>query len=237
MISDLTEMFGPAGPAAVVRLAGELTFDTASQARSHLMKALAAQPAVVVVDVVGLEARDDVALTLFPAVARHAAAWPGIPVVLAGPSAELRAALERTAVMRYVLVEATVEAACAAVDRSPPHRVTETAPAGPRAVSTARSMVRAACLRWGQPAIADTAELVMSELASNAVRHAGGSIEFSVSARQRHLHLAVRDGSFEPVRIGHGEGRGLLLVDAMASGWGCTELADGKVVWATLGLP
>lgn len=234
MIAEVTEVAGRAGTAAVVRLAGPLTFDTAPGARTHLLKALAAQPVVVVADVADLEAPDEVALTLFPAVAQHAAAWPGIPFVLAAPSRRLRAALERTAVVRYVPVEATVAAACAAVDRTPSRRVTELLAGGPETVPTARAMVRAACLRWEQSAISETAELIMSELASNAVRHAGGIIEISVSARRRYLHLAVRDRSHEKARIGRNEGRGLMLVDAMTAGWGSTDLPDGKVVWATL---
>jgi hypothetical protein len=234
MIAEATEVAGPDGTAAVVRLAGTLTFDTAPRVRTHLLKALAAQPVVVVADVADLEAPDDVALTVFPAVARHAAAWPGIPLVLAAPSRRLRAALDRTAVMRYVPVEATVAAACAAVDGTPPRRLTEWMAGGPETVSTARAMVRAACLRWEQLAISETAELIMSELASNAVRHAGGIIEISVSVRQHYLHLAVRDRSYEKARIGRADGRGLLLVDAMTTSWGSTELPDGKVIWATL---
>src|SRR5690349_6318344 len=120
MIAEFSEVPGAAGTAAVVRLAGALTFETAPDARDHLLKALVAQPAVVVADVTELEVSDDVALTLFPAVARHVAAWPGIPVVLTGPSERLRAALERIAVMRYVPVKATLDAACAAVDRTRP---------------------------------------------------------------------------------------------------------------------
>ncbi len=236
MIADLTEVHGPAGTAAVVRLAGTLTFETAPTARMQLLKAVAAQPAVVVADLTELLVPDDVTLTLFPAVARHAAAWPGIPLVLAAPSRLLAAALDRTAVMRFVPVEATVEAACAAVDRTPPRRFADQMPTGPWAVANARAMVRESCERWGHREISDTAELIMSELASNAVRHAGGTIEVVVAARQRYLHVAVRDRNAEPPRIGRGDGRGLLLVDAMTTGWGCTELPDGKVVWATLRL-
>lgn len=236
MITDVTEVQGPTGTAAVVKLVGTLTFDTAPTARVQLLKAVAAQPSVVVADVAELLVPDDVTLTLFPAVARHAAAWPGIPVVLAAPSSQLVAALHRTAVMRYLPVEATVAAACAAVDRTPPRRVVDQMPAGPRAVTIARAMVRDCCERWRHAEVSDTAELIMSELASNAVRHTAGSIEVTVAARRRYLHLAVRDRSFEPPRVGRGDGRGLLLVDAMTVGWGYTELPDGKVVWATLRL-
>ncbi|MFC6612594.1 ATP-binding protein [Amorphoplanes digitatis] len=80
----------------------------------------------------------------------------------------------------------------------------------------------------------------MTELVSNAVKHAGGASELLISLRKRFLHLSVRDGGDGlPVRTppnpGTVEGgRGLLLIEAMASGWGVVPLAEGKVVWATM---
>ena len=44
MITDVTEVDGPAGRAAIVRLAGNLTLDTAPRARLGLLKAIAAPP-------------------------------------------------------------------------------------------------------------------------------------------------------------------------------------------------
>jgi anti-sigma regulatory factor (Ser/Thr protein kinase) len=225
------------GMVACVRLAGALTIETASIAREALLKGLAAQPAVLVADVSALTVPDDIVLTLLPSIARHAAAWPGIPFVLARPSLPLAAALERTAVMRFVPVVGSVDEACRSVDRTPPHRFAERSSGGPSAVTAARALVRGVCARWRVPSLADTAELMVSELASNAVRHAGGSIETIVALRQRYLHLSVRDGSSAPPRIGRGDGRGLLLVEALTMAWGYTATADGKVVWATLRPP
>jgi anti-anti-sigma regulatory factor len=237
VITDMFEVDGPAGRAVVVRLVGELTIDSAPLARSQLLKALAEQPAVIVADVSQLAVTDDVVLTLFLAIARHAAAWPGIPVVLAAPGRELAAALDRTAVMRYIPVVSTVDGACSEVDKVVPRRLVEHMRAGPAAVTAARVLVRDACTSWNLLLIADAAELVMSELASNAVRHVGGPLDVTVSARRRYLHLTVRDRSFDPPRPGHADGRGLLLVDAITVAWGCTEVEDGKVVWATLERP
>jgi hypothetical protein len=222
--------------AAVVQLDGALTVATAPDARNALLKAVAEEPDVVVADVSTLTAPEDVVLTLFPAIARHAAAWPGIPLVLAEPGRALVAALDRTAVMRYVAVLSSVLAACASVVATPPMRITDRSPAGPTAVTTARRLVRTACERWGIPGVAETAELIAAELTSNAVRHVGRPLEVCVSLRHRFLHISVRDESREPPRIGRGESRGLLLVDALTTGWGCTEVAGGKVVWATLRL-
>lgn len=225
------------GLAAVVRLDGVLSIQTAPVVRDALLKAVAGQPVVVVADVATLSVPDDVVLALFPAIARHAAAWPGISLVLAQPNPALAAALARTAVVRYVPVVNSVRTACASVDSAPPRRFTENMPAGPGAVLAARALVRAGCEQWKIPEVLDTAELIVSELASNAVRHAGGFLEIGVALRRRYLHLSVRDCSDAPPRVGRGEGRGLLLVEAFTVAWGCTALGDGKVVWATLRLP
>jgi hypothetical protein len=77
-------------------------------------------------------------------------------------------------------------------------------------------------------------------LVSNAVRHAGTPIEVVVARTGRYVHLAVRDYVSRPARLlgSAGEdvpgGRGLLIVDAFTSCWGCTPTRDGKVTWATL---
>jgi anti-anti-sigma regulatory factor len=234
--TDVREVHRAGGLAAVVRLDGVLTIETAPQARAALLKAVASQPAVVVADLAAMSTPDDVVLSLFLSIARHAAAWPGIPLVLAQPSRAVAACLERTAVVRYVLVVPSVEAACDSVDRTPPHRITARLDAGPLAVTEARALARSGCARWRLPKFADVAELVMSELVSNAVRHSGGSLEVSVAMRQRHLHLSVRDGSSAPPRPGRNDGRGLMVVESLTTAWGSTAVDGGKVVWATLRL-
>jgi anti-sigma regulatory factor (Ser/Thr protein kinase) len=86
----------------------------------------------------------------------------------------------------------------------------------------------------------DAAQLVASELVTNAVVHAGTPIDLTLRLVTSQLHIAVRDLSTGQARIGgivdesSESGRGLLLVDALASAWG-TLLPDvGKVVWATV---
>jgi anti-anti-sigma regulatory factor len=235
--ADLWEVRTGSDRAAVVRLAGALTVESAPVARVAVLKAVAAQPQVVVVDVAAVTAPDDVVLSLFPAVARHAAAWPGIPLVLAEPARALAAALDRTAVCRYLPVLDSVADACRAADAHPPRRIMDRMPAGPSAVSRARRMVAETCERWDVGGLGDVAELVTTELTSNAVRHVGGVIEVGVTLRLRHLHVSVRDCSPQPPRLGWAGGRGLMLVDAFTMAWGTTAVDGGKVVWATLRLP
>jgi anti-sigma regulatory factor (Ser/Thr protein kinase) len=96
-------------------------------------------------------------------------------------------------------------------------------------------------LAWGHADLADDAAIITTELATNAVIHA--RTDFTVTIARRPggtIRVAVRDDSLVPPRPRRplpleGSGRGLGLVEAMATGWGADFLADGKVVWAQLG--
>ena len=85
------------------------------------------------------------------------------------------------------------------------------------------------------------ARLVVSELASNAVLHAGTPFAVSLRYTGSAVRISVRDGSrTHPVLRNGGpaslSGRGLHLVAAMAETWGVDAGPDGKTVWAELAL-
>jgi len=92
--------------------------------------------------------------------------------------------------------------------------------------------------QWDMEHFADTAELLVSELVTNAVRHAPGPIH--LTARGGHtLRCHIDDGSRLLPRLHNAcpddeFGRGIALVDQLASNWG-VELTDrGKSVWFEL---
>jgi serine/threonine-protein kinase RsbW len=87
----------------------------------------------------------------------------------------------------------------------------------------------------------DTAVLLVSELVTNAVLHGGphaptATIGLAVDVLRDRIRVEVDDaGSNRPV-LGDGRpdrpgGRGLMLVQAMASRWGCDPAGVGKTVW------
>jgi anti-sigma regulatory factor (Ser/Thr protein kinase) len=85
------------------------------------------------------------------------------------------------------------------------------------------------------------ARLVVSELATNAVIHAGTPFAVSIRFTGSAVRISVRDGdSTQPVLRNGGpvslSGRGLHLVAAMAQAWGVDAGPDGKTVWAELPL-
>jgi anti-sigma regulatory factor (Ser/Thr protein kinase) len=153
----------------------------------------------------------------------------------------LREALSRLGVDHVVPVFADVTAALAhARAVPPPRRYRHRLPATHGVAAFAREVVRHACAQWALEKAAAPAEMIVTELVGNAVRHAGGATELLLTLRDPYLHLSVRDHSHtEPVRklpdpdTGEG-GRGLLLVDAVAAGWGVVQVDDGKIVWATV---
>jgi len=231
-------------PVALVRLTGPLDLGSSVELRTALQKALAEQPSGVVIDLAGLTVEEDIALTAFSAFARTAAAWPGCPVVLCAPPAEVNATLDRLAISRAVPVLPDRSQALAAVRAVPaPRRYNQRLSSTPAAPAIARHAVSAACLAWRVPYLVADAEAVVTELVSNGVRHAGGGdLQFQVVLGGRFLHVSVRDSNHERPRrlipdpeIEQG-GWGLMLVEAIAAGWGSTPTADGKVVWATLRL-
>ncbi|MEU7866509.1 STAS domain-containing protein [Dactylosporangium sp. NPDC049140] len=237
---ELTCTHEPDFPVAVLHARGRLTFATVPELRSCAQKALTDQPEVLVVDVSGLEARDDITLTVLPMLARQGAET-GTDVMIVGPRPHLREQLDRLRVARQVPVHAELAGALSAHARLPgPRRLELDLPAEPHSTSAARELVDRACVQWKVGHLADTAALIVTELVANAVEHAGTPIGVRVALRTRHLHVAVRDESPLPLERSADDeepGRGLLIVEGMSSAWGCVHTAGGKVVWATLRLP
>lgn len=228
-------------PVAVISLTGQLDLSTAAHARSALHKVLAEQPEAMMIDLAGLVVTDDLALTVFTALGRAAAAWPGCPVLLCAPDPEVFADLHRIAVSRALPVYRDRASALAAAKKpAVPRRFDARLWGAPSAAAAARDIVAQACAGWQLPHLIDDAQVVITELVSNAVRHAEGDLRLLVLLRDRLLHLSVADTSEEQPHLilpdpetGEG-GRGLLLIDAIAAAWGSSPTTDGKVVWATL---
>jgi anti-sigma regulatory factor (Ser/Thr protein kinase) len=91
----------------------------------------------------------------------------------------------------------------------------------------------------------DTALLLASELATNAVRHTHDGFSVNLTASDRpgrqdvRVEVVDRDPALprlrEPDPMAE-RGRGLVFVDRLASAWGSEPLPDGKVVWFELTL-
>lgn len=115
-------------------------------------------------------------------------------------------------------------------------------PPKPSSAAQARTLVRdtlAASPLAGTDAV-DTAVLLVSEVVSNAVLHARTGIEVRVTVHGAVARVEVRDGStVVPSRRDYDDeastGRGLELVEILASAWGTGLEPLGKVVWFEVG--
>ncbi|GAA1400771.1 SpoIIE family protein phosphatase [Kitasatospora putterlickiae] len=112
---------------------------------------------------------------------------------------------------------------------------------GGRLPGTARRFTRAALDAWGLGALSDYAELLVSELVTNALLHADAPRRLRLF-RDRVLTVEVADAGgqapqLRPFAEQDEGGRGMFLVSELAHRWGSRLTRDGKVVWAELELP
>jgi PAS domain S-box-containing protein len=110
----------------------------------------------------------------------------------------------------------------------------------PPAVARARRTVRATLGDWGLSHLGDTAELLASELVTNALLYTEGPISVRLQ-RDRTLLCEVCDGSETIPRLrlntqDDDGGRGLHLVKELSSRWGTRRTTTGKTVWFELAL-
>jgi anti-sigma regulatory factor (Ser/Thr protein kinase) len=110
----------------------------------------------------------------------------------------------------------------------------------PESASTARRLSLSVVRHWALPQVADTVELLVSELVGNAVRHTGArSVGLRMQRRCGWIRVEVRDPSralpcLLPVREMDTSGRGLFLVDKLSDRWGVDLHARGKTTWFEL---
>ncbi|MGJ5952590.1 SpoIIE family protein phosphatase [Streptomyces neyagawaensis] len=114
-------------------------------------------------------------------------------------------------------------------------------PGDPAIVSRARVAATEQLATWGLDDLAFTTELIVSELVTNAIRHATGPVQLRL-LRDRALICEVFDGSgtspqLRRARTEDEGGRGLFLVAQLTERWGTRYTPEGKIIWAEQPLP
>lgn len=233
-------------PVALVSLYGTLDETSVVSAVVSLRDCLADQPTTLVLDGAHLVVTSVGALRPLVALATDARLFPGASMSLCAVSAATRSLVERAAPGGDLVMCDDAEAVAERALRDPvPPRLDATLLPGPGMPAQSRELVSRACVEWRIPRLRRLAELIISELASNAVVHARTPAGVSVRLLGNCLQLAVRDGDPRlvyppPTQVPGSDiaerGRGLLILDAMTDGWGSAPTATGKVVWARLSL-
>ena len=112
----------------------------------------------------------------------------------------------------------------------------------PTAVGEARRHVRSCLDLSHDDDLRDTVELLVSEVVTNALVHAGTDIEVACKGQPGLVRVSVSDGSRHhpsPRSYGPhaGTGRGLRLLEELADEWGVDPSPAGKTVWFSVGNP
>ncbi|MFG3042162.1 MULTISPECIES: ATP-binding protein [unclassified Streptomyces] len=108
------------------------------------------------------------------------------------------------------------------------------------AVPEVRRALREMLRKWGGPGASDVAELLTSELVTNALVHTDHGAVVTATVVPEQLRVEVRDfvpgletPDAPPADDGT-HGRGLVLVQALADSWGVEDNGVSKVVWFEL---
>ncbi|MGW8880395.1 SpoIIE family protein phosphatase [Streptomyces mirabilis] len=117
-------------------------------------------------------------------------------------------------------------------------------PSDPAVVSRARTLATRQLTQWGLEHLAESTELIVSELFTNAIIHDHGNGDCNSDGtiglrliRHEMLTCEVSDASHSHPLLRHPRttdehGRGLFLVTQLSHRWGTRHIPDGKIVWA-----
>ena len=227
----------------VLEVAGRLS-DVVQDLDQAIQLALSDGPRGVACDLSAvLEDAEPHAVEMLATAGRHAVDWPGAPVAVACPDAQVRAALKAHPLGGHLIVTMSVLTAVAEVLATPAPAVEwlRLAPS-PSAARASRDFVTRALLKWQLGAAIPSVCLVASELVTNAAMHAGTDIDVSVAWNQGALRLTVGDRSSGLPHQQHyhfdRHGRGLTIVAGLSRAFGVLPTAPvGKVVWAVFDVP
>jgi anti-sigma regulatory factor (Ser/Thr protein kinase) len=212
---------------------GPITPRDAAHLRAAVDTALAVEPRAVVLDLTAVTSLSAEAQEQLGAVARDGRGWPR-PAVLVCAAPDASWSLHGVPVMRD-----RAEALRHVDDR--PTRRRERVPvehsaAGP---AQARAAVRRCSSSLGVDDVSDDLALLVSEMVTNAVRHAAPPVSLEVEVDEADVVVAVHDGSpSRPrARVAGDEdedGRGMVLVDLLSAEHGVRPEPPGKAVWVRL---
>ncbi|BBH64811.1 hypothetical protein ACTI_14960 [Actinoplanes sp. OR16] len=241
---------GPEAAFSLLTVRGPWDASLRDNASASLRRCFTEHPDALIVDLSGLvDPRSESAPTWVTAQHAAAAMRPPVPVALCvPPDLPLADRMQGLGVGRFLPVYAKVGQARVALAARMPgaERFTIMLAPDTDAPSLARNLVSDACLSWGLVHLLHPSRLVMSELVTNAIEHAGTEIGVVVTRRGAGLQLAVADGDPRLPQVLtrtnrprpdlplDERGRGLRTVQETASMWGSIPTETGKIVWATV---
>lgn len=215
-------------PAAIVSLTGPPDAVMREGLHDALWECLAGMPTVLLLEVSGLETDACSALGWVGELSAEAARWPAVPVYVCGDAAR------RCQLPGYGSLD---EARAVWDEEEQEERHSLSLRPVPQSPADAREFVAKVCQSWGIKRPVRLAQILISELVSNAVVHARTGLDVTVRRFGEGIELSVRDDGLAklPAHLPPDpRGFGLQLVEAMSDAWGSAPTGSGKVVWTRL---
>ncbi len=228
------------GGAVVLAVTGSFP-GVAAAANAALVRALCHDPRSVTCDLSAVTGElDERSLETLLETGGHLEHWPGTGLLLVHHDDRLPDRL-RAMYAGARTVRATAAGALLEPTRAPgPPGVRVHLDPHPLAGRKARDFVSRTCLDWRRPDAIGSVVLVVSELVTNGLTHAGTGVDVTFRSVGDRLRLAVHDGSDQPPRLlpsppRPDRGHGLHLVAGFCRAWGSLPAPEGgKAVWAVL---
>lgn len=240
MSPELSVELEPTVDYVVIRLGGHLSVRTAPEVRRAILKSLV-ELGRVVVDVTRLRLANIECVALLPGVVAAAGGWPTARLAVVDTDGTYQSAAERLRCSDFLHFYPATDAGVRHLDDRPRRvRREQSVEANPSASRVARRFLLETARAWElSPDLTEVAQLVVSELVSNAVEHAGTGSRVGLELVDQRLKVSVRDGSTtqpvsRPLDLVSFRGRGLPLIDQVSEDWGVYYHPDGKTVWAVL---
>lgn len=238
------------GVCAVLHIRGSVRPTDASRLSEAVTKAMVENPTCVLCEMSEVTWLDPACVAIWVG-AQWSVPWPGPVVWLVGAQDQPADALRAVGAALFLSLADSAELALAQMPAQPPNRRERLilAPV-PIAARRARWFTTEVLGLWGLAALIGDATLIVSELVTNGIEHAGSDLELRLEQSHDLLHIAVRDrgspsarpptsdAATSAVSKGAGiqeRGRGLEIVRSLALASGRTRRpAGGSVYWATL---
>ncbi len=127
------------------------------------------------------------------------------------------------------------------MDATSPKRESCVLPPSPTAPAVARRFVGKVLTNWGVSDVFNDVPLLISELVTNAVRHAASDVEVSIDLGSGRVRVEVRDQSEQlptkaDLATARDGGWGLNIVECLATRWGLDPHRGGKTVWCEVSM-
>jgi anti-sigma regulatory factor (Ser/Thr protein kinase)/anti-anti-sigma regulatory factor len=224
----------------LVDVRGELTTANSPDVRRQLAALLTAHRCVIL-DINQLRLQCTNTLQVLTSAMDQAGGWPQARLTVCTADRLMRQTLQACGEANLLWIARDATLALSRCSTRPRRvRAGWTAPATTEAPGWLRSEVTHRCRQWGldDGSIADTL-IVMNELATNAVDHAGTQMRVHLAYDGTLMRCWVRDFAHDPPRLQPHDayaarGRGLQMVEALAARWGWASHPNGKSVWAVL---